>query len=110
MKTTELNTDQLVTDLKRVVRDGEELLAATASVAGEKGQEMRERLSGALEAAKATYRRLQQKAVAGAKATDKMIRTHTYQAIGIAFGLGLLIAALARRKKGQPQLPVAARM
>jgi ElaB/YqjD/DUF883 family membrane-anchored ribosome-binding protein len=40
----------------------------------------------------------EEKAVEGAKAADKVIRTHPYQTIGIAFGLGLLIGFLARRK------------
>jgi len=33
-----------------------------------------------------------------AKAADRVIRDHPYQTIGIAFGLGLLIGVLARRK------------
>lgn len=40
----------------------------------------------------------EEKAVEGAKAADKAIRTHPYQTVGIAFGLGLLIGFLARRK------------
>ena len=40
----------------------------------------------------------EEKAVERAKAADMVIRTHPYQTIGIAFGLGLLIGFLARRK------------
>ena len=32
------------------------------------------------------------------KAADKVIRDHPYQTIGIAFGVGLLIGFLARRR------------
>ena len=90
--------EKLVTDLKRVVRDSEELLHDTAGVMGEKAHEIRERLTRTLESAKASCSRLQEKAKESAEATDKMIRTHPYQSIGIAFGIGVLIGVLVRRK------------
>lgn len=98
MKAHELNTDKLVTDLKRVVHDSEELLHATKDVAGEKAHEMRERLNEAMESAKRACHRLEEKAIEGAKAADRTIREHPYQSIGVAFGLGLLIGVLVTRK------------
>jgi ElaB/YqjD/DUF883 family membrane-anchored ribosome-binding protein len=98
MSAHEINTDHLVADLKRVVRDSEELLAATASVAGDKAHEMRQRIGRSLEAAKDACLRLEEKAIAGAKATDKVIREHPYQSIGVAFGVGLLIGVLVTRR------------
>ena len=98
MNTNEGTTDKLVTDLKRVVRDSEELLKDSAGAVGEKAHEMRERLVQTLEAAKATCRRLEEKAIEGAKATDKVIREHPYHSIGVAFGIGLLIGVLVTRK------------
>jgi ElaB/YqjD/DUF883 family membrane-anchored ribosome-binding protein len=47
---------------------------------------------------KAVIQRAQEKAVDRAKAADKVIRERPYQTIGLAFGLGLLIGILARRK------------
>src|SRR4051812_4675943 len=96
--TVELNTDKLVTDLKRVVRDSEELLENTADTMGDKAQAVRERLTEAMESAKRTCRKLEEKALDGAKATDKAIREHPYQSVGIAFGVGLLIGVLVTRK------------
>ena len=98
MSANELNTDKLVTDLKRVVRDSEELLQATAGAVGDKAHEVRERLSGALESAKRTCHRLEEKAIEGAKAADRVVREHPYQSIGVAFGIGLLIGVLVTRK------------
>jgi len=92
------STERLLQDLKAVVRDGEELLRAGAHELGERGQAAREKLSAALEAAKETRRRLEERAVASAKATDRLIRDYPYQSIGIAFGIGLLIGVLANRK------------
>ena len=44
---------------------------------------------------------LEEKAVAGAQATDKVIREYPYQSIGIAFGIGLLIGVLVNRRNGR---------
>ena len=96
--TTEPKTDRLVTDLKRVVHDSEDLLHATKDAVGEKAREIRERLTDALDSARRTCRRLEEKAVESAKAADKTIRDHPYQSIGVAFGVGLLLGALAIRK------------
>jgi ElaB/YqjD/DUF883 family membrane-anchored ribosome-binding protein len=62
----------------------------------EKG-ELRAKLEAATEKAKEVCNRLQEETVAAAKATDKTIREHPYQAIGIAFGVGVLVGVLAGR-------------
>jgi ElaB/YqjD/DUF883 family membrane-anchored ribosome-binding protein len=51
-----------------------------------------------LEEVKGMIQRAQEKAVDRAKAADKVIRDNPYQTIGLAFGLGLLIGVLIRRK------------
>ena len=66
----------------------------------EKG-ELRARLEAATEKAKEVCKRLQEQTVAAAKATDEAIREHPYQAIGIAFGVGVLIGVLAARSRGE---------
>jgi ElaB/YqjD/DUF883 family membrane-anchored ribosome-binding protein len=98
MNANEVSTDRLVTDLKRVMRDSQELLRDSAGAVGEKAHEMRERLAQTLESAQAACRRLEEKAIEGAKVTDKVIREHPYQSIGVAFGIGLLIGVLVTRK------------
>jgi len=98
MNATDINTDRLVSDLKTVTKDAEELLKTVSGEKGNGSHEMRMRLSSAIESAKATYHRMEEKAVAGAKATDKVIREHPYESLGIAFGLGLLVGVLVTRK------------
>ena len=78
--------------------DAESLLAATVDAAEEKVIEARNRLADAMDSAKETYGRIQKKAVAGAKATDKAIRANPYQAMGIAFGVGALVGYLLSRR------------
>ena len=83
---------------ERLVEDAQALLAATAHVAEEKVVEARKRLTAALERGREVWNDVQEKAVAGAKATDQVIRDHPYQSIGIAFGIGALIGFLLSRR------------
>ena len=94
----EQSTEKLLQDLKEVVRDGEELLRAGAEDLSERGAAAREKLAAALEVARETQRRLQERVVTGAKAADTYIRGNPYQSLGIAFGLGLLIGLFATRR------------
>ncbi len=64
----------------------------------EKG-ELRAKLEAAIEKAKDVCDRLEEKTVAAARATDKTVREHPYQAIGIAFGVGLLVGVLTARSR-----------
>jgi ElaB/YqjD/DUF883 family membrane-anchored ribosome-binding protein len=96
--TTVEGNERLTSNLKTAMSDAEDALRATAGQAGEKASEVRSRLAAALESAKATCQRLEDKTVAAAKATDRVIREHPYESIGVAFGLGLLIGVLVARK------------
>jgi ElaB/YqjD/DUF883 family membrane-anchored ribosome-binding protein len=80
MSAIRTDTEKLVGDFKEVARDAGELLKDSAN------------------GAKMTVRRLEEKAVDGAKATDRVIREHPYQTIGIAFGVGMLVGWLVTRK------------
>ena len=93
-----MNTEKLVAELKHLSRSAEDLLESTAGDLTDKAKEARSRLRTALESAKDTCGRLQEKAAAGARATDEVIREHPYQSMGVAFGVGLLIGVLAIRR------------
>jgi ElaB/YqjD/DUF883 family membrane-anchored ribosome-binding protein len=60
---------------------------------------IRAKLESAIEKAKDACERLEEKTVAAAKTADKAVRTHPYQAMGIAFGVGLLVGVLATRSR-----------
>ena len=100
--TTEANMDKLGKDLNELSSEAQEMVEAAAGETNERISELRNRLTSALDTAKTTYQKLQDKTVAGAKVADKAIRENPYQSIGIAagaaFGLGLLIGVLAGRK------------
>lgn len=94
----EESTERLLEDLREVVRDGEELLRAGAENLSEQGKAAREKLAAALEVARETGRRLEGRAMETAQVADRVIRTHPYQSIGVAFGIGMLIGVLACRR------------
>lgn len=88
-------------ETEHLMEDAQALLAATAHVAEEKVAEARKRLTVAIEKAKETWASVQEKVVAGAKATDQVIREHPYRALGVAFGAGALIGYLLSRRNSK---------
>ncbi|HTS17382.1 MAG TPA: DUF883 family protein [Verrucomicrobiae bacterium] len=94
----EATREKLAQDLRVLIRDAEELLKAGVLEAGGKADELKSRLQASIGRAKESCQRIQDAAVNGAKATDKMIREHPYESIGVALGVGLLIGVLVTRK------------
>jgi ElaB/YqjD/DUF883 family membrane-anchored ribosome-binding protein len=94
----EVSREKLAQDLRVLIRDAEAVLKDGAVVAGSKAEELKARLQASVSRMKETCHNLEDKVVAGAKATDKAIRTHPYESIGVAFGVGLLIGVLVTRK------------
>jgi len=83
---------------EHLLEDAQALVTATAHVAEEKVMEARRRLSTAIEKGKQAWNTLQEKTVAGAKATDHAIRQNPYKSIGIAVGVGMLVGYLLQRR------------
>ncbi len=94
--------ERVLGDLKTLARDAEDLLKATAGDVTETAKELRARLAGTLDRAKATCSAMQDQTIASAKAAakkaDTVIRDHPYESIGVAFGLGVLIGVLVIRR------------
>ena len=88
-------------DVGTLAEDARALMAATADVAGEKVGEARKRLAAALESGKELYGRVRDKTVERARVVDGRIHEHPYQAIGIAFGVGVLIGVLVNRRSSR---------
>jgi ElaB/YqjD/DUF883 family membrane-anchored ribosome-binding protein len=83
---------------EHLLEDAQALLSATAHVAEEKVMDARKRLMAAVDKGRESLIAVREKAVAGAKATDRMVRTHPYQAVGIALGIGVLVGFLWGRR------------
>jgi len=77
---------------ERMTEDARALVAATAGIAEETVAGARRRLSAALDAGRTLYDRAESKAMDGIRYTDDAVRSHTYQSIAIALGIGALAA------------------
>ena len=99
---TTANKDKLVSDLRVVISDTEELLRATTGVAGEKVGELRERLTVRLRDAKERIVDLEHavidKTKAAARATDDFVHEQPWKAVGVAAALGLALGVLIGRR------------
>jgi ElaB/YqjD/DUF883 family membrane-anchored ribosome-binding protein len=94
--------EQLVSDIKSVISDAEEMLSATADQAGEKVNNLRARIQVRLQDAKLRLvdaeEALLAKTKAAARATDDYVHESPWTAIGVAAAAGLLLGlALGRR-------------
>ena len=61
--------------------------------------EVQARLSAVIDKAQDLCEKLQDQTTAAARATDKAVREHPYQAVGIAFGIGLLVGVILARSR-----------
>jgi ElaB/YqjD/DUF883 family membrane-anchored ribosome-binding protein len=94
--------EKLVSDMKVVVSDAEEILRATAGVAGEKMADLRERIGERLQEAKLRIAdaeaALVDRTKAAAHAADDYVNENPWQAVGIAAGIGLLLGLVIGRR------------
>jgi ElaB/YqjD/DUF883 family membrane-anchored ribosome-binding protein len=103
MDSTDIVTrDKLVSDLKVVVSDAEELLKLTAGQAGEKVAALRDKIQQGLTQAKSKLVELEGKAVektkAAARATDAYVHENPWKSVGVAAGVGFLLGLLIGRR------------
>jgi ElaB/YqjD/DUF883 family membrane-anchored ribosome-binding protein len=99
---SDLSTDKLIDDLRRVVVDAEALLKATAHEAGETVREARHRATDSVEAARERLEKLERDVGARAReAADdahRYVRENPWQAIGIAAAVGVVIGLVLGRR------------
>lgn len=96
------SSDTLFDDLMTVVKDAEELLKATAGLAGEKVSAARERAEASVRSARERLSTVREDVVEttreAAERTDDYVRKNPWQAIGVAALAGLVIGLLASRR------------
>lgn len=90
--------EQLIEHISRLMSEAEAMITGPVTEqAGSRLAEIKDRLESAREQLTAAYGRARKSVVAGAKYTDETIRTHPYQSLAVALGVGVLIGALIRR-------------
>jgi len=96
------NKQKLVSDMKVVVADAEEILRATAGVAGDKMGDLRERFGERLRDARIRLAdaeaALVDRTKAAARATDDYVHENPWRAVGLAAAVGLLLGVIIGRR------------
>lgn len=99
---TTAQKDRLMTDLRVVIADAEDLLRSTAGEVGDSAIEARNRMTLRLQQAKDNLLQLQEAALARARAAghaaDDYVQNNPWTAVGTAAGIGLLIGLLIARR------------
>src|SRR5262245_54064714 len=81
-------------DAETLMDDARDLIEATSDVADQKVVEARKRLSFALDRARVTAQRMQERATELAKRADVAVRDHPYESAAVAFGIGAIVAGV----------------
>jgi ElaB/YqjD/DUF883 family membrane-anchored ribosome-binding protein len=90
--------EEMVEHISRLMTEAEALMAGPVTDrAGEKINELRARFESLQSKAASAYNDARKKVAAGARATDDTIRSHPYEALAVALGIGVLLGALVRR-------------
>jgi ElaB/YqjD/DUF883 family membrane-anchored ribosome-binding protein len=96
------NEGKLISNMKAVVSDAEEILRETSGIAGGKIGELRERISEKLCDAKMYIAdaegRMIDRTKAAARATDHYVNENPWRSAGIAAGIGLLFGIIIGRR------------
>jgi ElaB/YqjD/DUF883 family membrane-anchored ribosome-binding protein len=91
--------EQMVKHLRELLHEAESAVGDTAGqYVGEKAEALRERFRQAQERVEELYEGTRDKVVASAKTADTAIRTHPYESMAIALGVGVILGALLRRR------------
>src|SRR3954465_9217761 len=96
-----METDKLITDLRVLIGDAEELLKATANQAGEQVAALRKRIEESLKEGKETLADAEEVFLDttkdAAETAPAYVQKNPWSALGIAAGVGLVLGLLIRR-------------
>lgn len=99
---TDAARDRLISDVKVLMADADEIVKAMASATGEKAVELADRLRVNMRNAKDKMADVQvvvaDKAKVAVRVTDDYVHDNPWQAVGIAAGVGLLLGLLIGRR------------
>ena len=100
---TEATKEKLVSDVKTVLSDAEDLLRQSAASTGEQAVQLRERGMVMLRQARDKAQSLQEAAVArskdAARAADDYVHENPWRSIGVAFSVGIVLGLLVNRAR-----------
>jgi ElaB/YqjD/DUF883 family membrane-anchored ribosome-binding protein len=89
-----------IDELRTLILEAEQALANAGDAADDKLVGIRDRLQSVIDESKSALSRFRKTAQEQARKADALVRSHPYQAIGVALGVGALLGFLlsSRRK------------
>jgi ElaB/YqjD/DUF883 family membrane-anchored ribosome-binding protein len=105
-ETSTTSPEELLANIQKLMDEVETVINHRPTATGnhESGNrlaDLQDRLSGMADRVKGAYKTARRNVVNGAHQTDQTIRTHPYQSLAVALGLGVLVGALLRRSHEQ---------
>ena len=99
MKAKKPDIESATDELRNLMREAETLLAEKGGEADEKAAHLTERLNHLVDAGRERATKVKAAAQEQIHQCDDYVRTHPYQAVGIAAGVGALIGLLASTRR-----------
>ncbi|MPS26909.1 DUF883 family protein [Pigmentiphaga sp.] len=103
MTTSTAGKEKLISDVKVVLNDAEDLLKQAASSTGDRAVELRERALTSLKRAREKLLDVQdsmlERSKAAARATDDFVHDSPWRAIGVAAAVGFLAGLLVNSRR-----------
>lgn len=96
---TAQSPEKLVGNLRDLLSEAEKLVGDASEGASAKAEDLHSRLELAQEKLQEYYDTARERVVTTAKTADKTIRSHPYESLAIALGVGVLIGALINRNR-----------
>jgi ElaB/YqjD/DUF883 family membrane-anchored ribosome-binding protein len=90
--------EKLAEELRELTKEAESLITSSGEDLAQQAEDIQKKLKAAMDLFSIGYESIGERAKAGAKAADKVIRRNPYAAIGVALGAGVLLGLLIKRK------------
>ena len=97
---TASSAEEIVENLRELIQEAEQVIGnGVTETSSHVLADLRKRLQVGLDKLNDYYGDARERVVAGARRTDETIRSHPYESLAVALGVGLLVGVLIRRSR-----------
>lgn len=97
---TASSAEEIVENLRELIQEAEQVIGnGVTETSSHVLADLRKRLQVGLDKLNDYYGDARERVVAGARRTDETIRSHPYESLAVALGVGILVGVLIRRSR-----------